>query len=74
VTILPVLSSHKVIKALNRAGFNIKRQTGSHIHMWHDERRTLVTIPNHNELAPGTLISIIKQSKMEREEFLSYLE
>jgi len=74
VTTLPVLSSHKVIKALNRAGFTIKRQSGSHIHLWHDERKTLVTVPNHDELAPGTLISIIKQSKMDRKEFLSYLE
>jgi predicted RNA binding protein YcfA (HicA-like mRNA interferase family) len=74
VTILPVLSSHKVIKALSRAGFTIKRQSGSHIHMWHDARRILVTVPNHDELAPGTLISIIKQSKIDRDEFLSYLE
>lgn len=72
--ILPVLSSHKVVKALCRAGFFIKRQSGSHIHLWHDERRTLVTVPSHDELATGTLISIIKQSKMEKDEFLSYLE
>jgi predicted RNA binding protein YcfA (HicA-like mRNA interferase family) len=40
----------------------------------HDERRTLVTVPYHEKLAPGTLNSIIKQSKMERDEFLTYLE
>ena len=70
---LPVLLSHR-IKILNRAGFIVKRQSGSHIHLWHDERRTLVTVPYHEERAPGTLISIIKQSKMERDEFLTYLE
>ncbi|MBN1165569.1 MAG: type II toxin-antitoxin system HicA family toxin [Methanospirillaceae archaeon] len=71
---LPVLSSHEVIKALSRAGFIIKRQSGSHIHMWHVERKTLVTVPNHNELTIGTLLSIIRQSKMEREEFLLFLD
>jgi predicted RNA binding protein YcfA (HicA-like mRNA interferase family) len=31
----------------------------------------LVTVPNHPELAKGTLISIIKQARLSREEFLS---
>ena len=70
---LPVLSATKVVKALKRAGFKIIRQSGSHIHLWHKERRILVTVPNHKELAKGTLNSIIKQSKMNREEFLSYV-
>jgi predicted RNA binding protein YcfA (HicA-like mRNA interferase family) len=70
---LPVLSATKVVKALKRAGFKIIRQSGSHIHLWHNERRILVTVPNHKELAKGTLNAIIKQSKMNREEFLSYV-
>jgi predicted RNA binding protein YcfA (HicA-like mRNA interferase family) len=70
---LPVLSATKVVKALKRAGFKIERQSGSHIHLWHKERRILVTVPNHKELAKGTLIAIIKQSKMDREAFLSFI-
>jgi predicted RNA binding protein YcfA (HicA-like mRNA interferase family) len=70
---LPVLSATKVVKALKRTGFKIERQSGSHIHLWHKERRILVTVPNHKELAKGTLIAIIKQSKMDREEFLSFI-
>ena len=71
---LPVLSAVKVIKALERADFRIVRQSGSHIHLWHDGKRILVTVPNHKELARGTLNAIIKQSKMEREEFLSLVK
>ncbi len=71
---LPVLSADKVIKALERAGFKILRQSGSHIHLWHDEKRILVTVPNHKELARGTLNAIIKQSKMNRDEFLSFVK
>jgi predicted RNA binding protein YcfA (HicA-like mRNA interferase family) len=58
---------------LKRAGFKIVRQSGSHIHLWHEAKRILVTVPNHKELAKGTLNAIIKQSKMEREEFLSFV-
>jgi predicted RNA binding protein YcfA (HicA-like mRNA interferase family) len=68
---LPVLSAKDAIKALGRLGFTVRRQTGSHIHMWNVERKLLVTVPNHPELAKGTLISIIKQARISREEFLS---
>ncbi|VVB95841.1 HicA toxin of bacterial toxin-antitoxin [uncultured archaeon] len=70
---LPVLSAKDAIKVLSKFGFQIVRQTGSHIHLWNEERRLLVTVPNHQELAKGTLISIIKQAKIEREDFLSKL-
>ncbi len=70
---LPVLSAREVIKVLGKLGFRIHRQTGSHIHLWNEERKLLVTVPNHRELAKGTLISIMKQAKIEREEFISKL-
>ena len=71
---LPVLSVKDAIKVLNKFGFKIYRQTGSHIHLWNEERRLLVTVPNHQELAKGTLISIMKQAKLEKDEFLSKLK
>ncbi len=71
---LPVLSAKDIIKVLRKFGFQVYRQTGSHIHLWNEERKLLVTVPNHPELAKGTLISIMKQAKIEREEFLSKLK
>jgi predicted RNA binding protein YcfA (HicA-like mRNA interferase family) len=71
---LPVLSANEVIKVLRKFGFVVYRQTGSHIHLWNEERKLLVTVPNHPELAKGTLLSIMKQAKIEREEFLSKLK
>jgi predicted RNA binding protein YcfA (HicA-like mRNA interferase family) len=50
------------------------RQTGSHIHLWNEERNLVVTVPNHPELAKGTLISIMKQAKLERKEFIAVLK
>ena len=70
---LPVVSAREVIKALTRLGFSVARQSGSHIHLWHDEKRVLVTVPNHPELAKGTLIGIIKQAKISREELMDEL-
>ncbi len=71
---LPVLSAKGLIKVLRKFGFQVHRQTGSHIHLWNEERRLLVTVPNHHELAKGTLISIMKQANIEREDFLSKLK
>lgn len=71
---LPVLSAKDVIKVLAKSGFLVHRQTGSYIHLWNEDQRLLVTVPNHQELAKGTLISIMKQAKMEREVFLSKLK
>ncbi|MCK9405405.1 MAG: type II toxin-antitoxin system HicA family toxin [Methanothrix sp.] len=70
---LPVVSAKEAIKALEHLGFQVYRQTGSHIHLWNKERNLVVTVPNHPELAKGTLISIMKQARQEREEFISAL-
>lgn len=71
---LPVVSSKQAIKALEHLGFLIYRQTDSHIHLWNEERNLVVTVPNHPELAKGTLISIMKQARLERKEFISALK
>ena len=71
---LPVVSAKEAIKALEQLGFQVYRQTGSHIHPWNKERNLVVTVPNHSELAKGTMISIIKQARLERKEFISALK
>jgi predicted RNA binding protein YcfA (HicA-like mRNA interferase family) len=71
---LPVISAKAAIKALDHFGFKVYRQTGSHIHLWNEERNLVVTVPNHSELAKGTLISIMKQAKLDRIEFIAALK
>jgi len=71
---LPIVSAEQVIKALEHLGFQVYRQTGSHIHLWNEERNLVVTVPIHPELAKGTLISIMKQARLERKEFLFALK
>ena len=71
---LPVVSGIKVVKALSKIGYEIDHQTGSHIILRHKEpphRR--LTVPNHQEIAKGTLLAIIKQSGSRKEEFIGLL-
>lgn len=71
---LPVLSGEEAVKALRRVGYQFDRQTGSHLILRRTEppfRR--LTVPNHKEIARGTLRAIIRQSGLTPEEFLSLL-
>ncbi len=70
---LPIVSAREAIRVLHRLGFVVVRQSGSHIHLWSDEKRVLVTVPNHPELLRGTLRGILKQARLTREEFLRAL-
>ncbi len=68
---LPVLSGLEVVKILRKVGWEIARQRGSHMVMvkfFEDGKRALV-VPNHKEVDTGTLIDIIRQAKLTREEF-----
>lgn len=69
---LPLLTAKELAKILNKLGFKLKRQEGSHMFFEHADGRTTV-IPNHGgeEIDRGLLNKIVKQDlKIEREEFL----
>lgn len=71
---LPVLSSTELIKILSRLGYFPDHQTGSHIILRNNKppfRR--LSIPNHKEIAKGTLNAILVDAGLAREEFLKYL-
>jgi predicted RNA binding protein YcfA (HicA-like mRNA interferase family) len=69
---LPSLKAKQVVRALQRAGFYIHHQTGSHARMIHAENPARrVTIPIHGKDIPrGTLANIIRQSGLTIDEFL----
>ena len=71
---LPVVSGIKVIKALDKIGFEIDHQTGSHVVLRENkEPFRRVTVPNHKHIVPRTLISILKQSGLSREDMSKLL-
>ena len=71
---LPLLSGKEVIKALNKLGYAVDHQTGSHVIMRQQQppfRR--LTVPNHKEIAKGTLRAIIRQAGLTVDEFVKLL-
>jgi predicted RNA binding protein YcfA (HicA-like mRNA interferase family) len=69
---LPLLSGEAVCRALGRAGFYRKSQKGSHVKMRHADGRSAI-VPTHDEVAPGTLRSILKQARVTPDEFARLL-
>lgn len=64
----PVLTPEEVIKTLGKFGFIFKSQKGSHLKYSNGERT--VIIPNHSEIAKGTLKSILTMANISLEEFM----
>lgn len=69
---LPVISWKQVVKVLDKSGYQYKHGKGSH--MFFSDGIHKVTVPRHDEIAPGTLLSIIEQMALTKEEFLERLE
>ena len=69
---IPILSGKEVVKVLGKLGYTINDQKGSHIHLRHPVMRPL-TVPNHPEIARGTLRTIIKDADLTVEKFLELL-
>jgi predicted RNA binding protein YcfA (HicA-like mRNA interferase family) len=69
---LPVVSGTQLVKALCKLGYYVRDQKGSHIHLRHPAKRPL-TIPNHAEIARGTLRAIIKDAEITIAELLKHL-
>ena len=65
------LSGREVCAILKRHGFEQVRQRGSHIIMQKQVpgSTSTVRVPDHKELRTGTLLSIIRQSGMDRSVF-----
>jgi len=74
MTKLPVLSGKELCRILRSIGYCIDHQTGSHIILRNENppyRR--LTVPNHNEIAKGTLRSVIRQAGLTLEEFIELI-
>jgi len=74
VSALPVVSGHQVVKALERIGYVFDRQRGSHMILRQQSSpHRRLTVPDHKEVAKGTLRAIIRQAGLTVEEFSDLL-
>jgi predicted RNA binding protein YcfA (HicA-like mRNA interferase family) len=74
VSRLPRISGREVVKALRKIGYEQDRERGSHIILrqaTHPHRR--IVVPDHNEVAKGTLRAIIRQVGLTVDEFKALL-
>jgi len=73
---LPVLSGRELIKVLSKIGFEHVRTRGSHAILNKidaEKRKITIPVPLHDELAKGTLKSIMNQAEMNLDDLLKLL-
>lgn len=72
---VPSLSYTKVIKALQRDGWVIVRQRGSHIRLQKrlGDEVLKITVPAHRSIKRSTLAHILKQARLDVDQFLELL-
>jgi len=71
---LPVIKPKELIAALEKAGFELRRQTGSHAIMYKAGIRRPISVPRHpKDLPRGTVRAIIREAGLTREQFLKLL-
>jgi predicted RNA binding protein YcfA (HicA-like mRNA interferase family) len=68
---LPRLSGRAVAKAFGRDGWELVRQKGSHMILVKDGNWATLSVPDHREIAPGTLRSLIRASGLTVEAFIA---
>jgi predicted RNA binding protein YcfA (HicA-like mRNA interferase family) len=67
---LPIISGRDVVKALSNLGYILDRQRGSHMILrQQDSPHRRLTVPDHKEIAKGTLRAIIRQAGLTVDEF-----
>lgn len=68
---LPCVSGRKVARALERLGFERRRQRGSHLVM--RRNHAVCVVPMHREVDQGTLRGVLRQAGISEDEFIGAL-
>ena len=71
---LPRISARQAVSAFQRAGFQVRRQRGSHIIMTKPGFPETLSVADHRELRTGTLRVLIRKAGLTPEEFLKLLK
>ncbi len=67
---LTPISGRELCKIVERIGFVRVHQSGSHVRYVHEDgRKTTIPVHGNEELGKGLLLEILKQIKIDREEF-----
>ena len=74
MTRIPALRANEIVRALQRLGFDVVRQKGSHIRLRNPDGR-FASVPDHGsrELRREFILDILKQAGVTPGEFLAAL-
>lgn len=61
---LPVLSGRDLVRALEKVGFQLDRQKGSHMILYRADPPATLSVPDHRELDRGTLRALLRQASL----------
>lgn len=70
---VPLLRPYEVVKALERLGWEVARQRGSHIILVKKGHIATLSVPNHPQVARGTLRGVLQRAGLSLAEFLDAL-
>ncbi len=71
---IPALKARQLITILNRMGFQVVRQSGSHVFLKHlDGRVTVVPMHQGQDIGRGLLRQILRDINVTPKQFLEYL-
>ncbi len=70
MTTLPLLSGQEAVKVFVNLGWEVARQRGSHIILVKTGHPATFSVPDHREVARGTLRALIRKAGLTPEEFL----
>lgn len=68
---LPVLSGRDVARVFGKFGWNFARQSSSHIILTKTGQSVTLSVPDHNEVARGTLRGLIRAANLTVDEFVN---
>lgn len=68
---VPILSGRKVVAAFERMGWGFVRQSGSHMILTKAGHIATLSVPDHKEVARGTLRGLIRAAGLTVDEFIS---
>jgi predicted RNA binding protein YcfA (HicA-like mRNA interferase family) len=66
---LPTLSGREVVRVFEALGWEVARQRGSHIVLVKEDEMATLSVPDHREVAKGTLRSLIRSAGLTVAEF-----
>lgn len=70
---IPIISGREVVQAFELLGWRVARQNGSHIIMIKSGEIVTLSIPDHKEVARGTLRSLIRTANLTIAEFVALI-